>query len=94
MSSPFLIRFLRGAIPTRLIDTLGRQQIELLLFPISEPTLSEITTLFDEVDNWLGTGPTEPVRNTSRLGSTLDLMGTASPRRSWQWSHMRTSTGT
>lgn len=55
----FLVHFPRGAIPARLIDTLGRQQIELLFFPISEPTLSEITTLFDEVDNWLSTGPAE-----------------------------------
>jgi hypothetical protein len=55
----FLVHFPRGAIPARLIDTLGRQQIELLLFPISEPTLSDITALFDEVDNWLDTGPAE-----------------------------------
>lgn len=53
----FLIHFPRGAVPARLSDIRGRAQFE--VFPIMEPKLSDITVLFDEVDEWMSTGPAE-----------------------------------
>jgi len=53
----FLIHFPRGAVPARLSDIRDRAQFE--FFPVTEPKLSDITALFDEVDEWLSAGPAE-----------------------------------
>lgn len=53
----FLIHFPRGAVPARLSDSRDRPQFE--FFPITEAKLSEITVLFDEVDEWLSAGPAQ-----------------------------------
>lgn len=51
----FLIHMPGGAIPANVSDIGGRDQLD--LFPITEPGLGQVVSVFDSVDTWLRTGP-------------------------------------